>query len=126
MTILTYKGYTGKVDFDFEAGIIHGEVMDLRDIVTFQAENVSEVIKAFEDSVDDYIEFCELEGVEPEKPFSGKFLVRLSPEQHKLISVAAASSGDSLNSWVSKNLTRDAIHDLDEKGISKEQILEKA
>lgn len=126
MTILTYKGYTGKVDFDFEAGILHGEVIDLKDVITFQAENVSDLTRAFEDSVDDYIEFCELEGVEPEKPFSGKFIVRLSPEQHKLISVAAASSGNSLNSWVSTHLIRDAIQDLDEKGIPKEQILEKA
>ncbi|WP_271853363.1 type II toxin-antitoxin system HicB family antitoxin [Planococcus maritimus] len=125
MTILTYKGYTGKVQVDLEADILHGEVIDLKDVITFQGESVSEVTTAFKDSIDDYIEFCELEGVEPEKPFSGKFIVRLTPEQHRLITVAAASSGSSLNSWVSKNLMRDAIHDLDETGISKEQVLEK-
>ncbi|MCM3610402.1 type II toxin-antitoxin system HicB family antitoxin [Planococcus sp. MERTA32b] len=124
MTILTYKGYTGKVQVDLEANILHGEVIDLKDVITFQGESVPEVTKAFKDSIDDYIEFCELEGVEPEKPFSGKFIVRLTPEQHRLITVAAASSGNSLNTWVSKNLMRDAIHDLDETGISKEQILE--
>lgn len=126
MTILTYKGYTGKIEVDLEAKMLYGEVIDLKDVITFQGENVSEVTQAFKDSVDDYLEFCTLEGVEPEKPFSGKFIVRLTPEQHKIISVAAASSGNSLNSWVSKNLMRDAIHDLDERGVSKEQILEKA
>lgn len=126
MTILTYKGYAGKVEVDLEAKILYGEVIDLKDVVTFQGENVPEVTQAFKDSIDDYLEFCTLEGVEPEKPFSGKFIVRLTPEQHKIISVAAASSGNSLNSWVSKNLMRDAIHDLGERGVSKEQILEKA
>ena len=126
MTILTYKGYTGKVEVDLEAKILYGEVIDLKDVITFQGENVSEVTEAFKDSVDDYLEFCTVEGVVPEKPFSGKFIVRLTPEQHKIISVAAASSGNSLNSWVSKNLMRDAIHDLEERGVPKEQISENA
>lgn len=57
--MLSYKGYTGAVAFDDEAGILHGEVLGLRDVVTFEGSSVSEVEKAFRDSVDDYLEFCE-------------------------------------------------------------------
>lgn len=71
-TLLEYKGYVGKVEIDFDAQILHGEVMYLRDVITFQGKNTEEIQQAFRDSVDDYLEFCETEGEEPEKPFSGE------------------------------------------------------
>lgn len=67
MTVLNYKGYTGKIDIDLESETLYGEVIDLKDVITFQADNVNDITKAFQDSVDDYLEFCELEGSEPEK-----------------------------------------------------------
>ncbi|WP_088007075.1 type II toxin-antitoxin system HicB family antitoxin [Indiicoccus explosivorum] len=63
MTLLRYKGYTGKVEIDLEANTLYGEVIDIRDVVTFQGENISQLTEAFHDSVDDYLEFCEGEGV---------------------------------------------------------------
>ena len=57
--MLTYKGYTGHVEFDSDAGIFHGEVLDLRDVVTFQGTSIDEIETAFKDSIDDYLEFCE-------------------------------------------------------------------
>jgi predicted HicB family RNase H-like nuclease len=56
--MLKYKGYTGHVEFDDESGIFHGEVLDLRDVITFQGKSVEEIKKAFRDSIDDYLEFC--------------------------------------------------------------------
>jgi len=56
--VLKYKGYTGYVEFDDEAGIFHGEVLDLRDVITFQGKTVEEIKKAFRESIDDYLEFC--------------------------------------------------------------------
>ena len=67
--MLSYKGYTGHVEFDNEAGIFHGEVLDLRDVVTFQGKSVDEIESAFKDSIDDYLEFCNKRGEEPDKPF---------------------------------------------------------
>src|SRR5699024_6971995 len=125
MTILTYKGYTGKVDIDLESETLHGEVIDLKDVITFQADNVNDITKAFQYSVDDYIEFCEIEGSKPEKPFSGKFVLRLTPEQHKIITVAAAHSGDSLNSWAAKKLIKEALYDLEDVGEFTKNDLEK-
>jgi predicted HicB family RNase H-like nuclease len=57
-TMMEYKGYTGKVEFDAEAEILHGEVVGIRDVVTFQGRSVKEIEKAFRDSVDDYLDFC--------------------------------------------------------------------
>jgi len=77
--MLKYKGYTGHVEFDDEAAIFHGEVLELRDVITFQGKTVSEIEKAFRDSIDDYLEFCRERGEEPDKPFSGRLMLRLPP-----------------------------------------------
>lgn len=102
--MLEYKGYTGTVAFDDEAGIFHGEVLHLRDVITFQGTSVDEIRQAFRDSVDDYLAWCAESGDEPEKPFSGKFMVRLDRDLHRDVAVAASVSGQSLNSWVAKTL----------------------
>jgi predicted HicB family RNase H-like nuclease len=69
--MLEYKGYMGKVDFDDEANIFHGEVINVRDVITFQGESVQEIRQAFQASVDDYLAFCAERQEEAEKPFSG-------------------------------------------------------
>jgi predicted HicB family RNase H-like nuclease len=76
---MTYKGYQAHVELDEQAGLFHGEVINTRDVITFQGSSVEELKQAFEDSVDDYLEFCKSRGEEPEKPFSGRFLVRVTP-----------------------------------------------
>jgi predicted HicB family RNase H-like nuclease len=68
---MKYKGYVGMVTFDDEAGIFHGEVINTRDVITFQGTCVEELRQAFIDSIDDYLAFCAERGEEPEKPFSG-------------------------------------------------------
>ena len=97
---MTYKGYTARVEVDPDAGVIHGQVINLKDVITFSAVNVKELKQAFHDSVDDYLEFCENLGQEPEKPFSGRVLLRLDPELHRDVAVAAAREDQSLNSWL--------------------------
>ena len=101
---MKYKGYTGIVEFDDEAEIFHGEVANLRDVITFQGRSVDELREAFEGSVDDYLAWCADREKTPDKPFSGKFVVRLDPETHRDISTAAQRSGKSLNAWVAENL----------------------
>lgn len=104
--MMTYKGYCARVEFDEEAGVFHGEVLHLRDVVTFQGTSVDELRTALKDSVDDYLEFCQLEGRDPDRPYSGKLLVRLEPELHRAITGAAAKTGESLNTWVVTALER--------------------
>lgn len=89
---MEYKGYIAKVEFDDEAEIFHGEVINLRDVITFQGTSVTELQRAFQESVEDYLAFCAERGEEPEKPFSGKFSVRIDPELHRQITLQAASA----------------------------------
>lgn len=98
--MMEYKGYIGVTECDEEAAIIHGEVINTRDVITFQGESIAEVKKAFHESVDDYLAFCKARGEDPDKPFSGQFVTRVSPSLHRQASLAAAISGKSLNAWV--------------------------
>jgi predicted HicB family RNase H-like nuclease len=61
---------------------------------------VDELRQAFEDSIEDYIEFCISRGEQPEKPFSGRFTVHLSPEEHRRVVLAAAKAGKRVDNWV--------------------------
>lgn len=71
-TLLKYKDYSGSLDVDTEANILFGTVLDINDVITFQGETIEEARQAFQDSVEDYLEFCAELGRAPEKPFSGK------------------------------------------------------
>jgi predicted HicB family RNase H-like nuclease len=105
VTMLDYKGYKGQVEFDQEAGLFHGEVVDTRDVITFQGTSVHELEQAFRDSIDDYLEFCAERGEEPDKPFSGRLMVRLDPELHRSLYVEARGTGKSLNQLINERLS---------------------
>ncbi|HMR99057.1 MAG TPA: type II toxin-antitoxin system HicB family antitoxin [Anaerolineales bacterium] len=98
--MMEYKGYVGKVEIDDDAGILYGEVINVRDVITFEGESVDDVQKAFRDSVDDYLDFCAKRKESPEKPFSGKFVVRLPAELHRKAYIQAKLEDKSLNGWV--------------------------
>jgi predicted HicB family RNase H-like nuclease len=95
-----YKGYIGRVDFDEEDEVFHGEVVNTRDVITFQGKSVLELKRSLKNSVDDYLEFCRERGEKPDRPFSGKFVVRIPPEVHREAFIEAKRSGKSLNAWV--------------------------
>jgi predicted HicB family RNase H-like nuclease len=99
---MKYKGYTGIIEFDDDAKIFHGEVVGLRDVITFQGESVTELEQAMAESVDFYLDWCTERNKKPEKPFSGKLMVRTTPEIHSRAAVAAARMGLSLNKYIEK------------------------
>jgi predicted HicB family RNase H-like nuclease len=103
--MLLYKGYIGQVEFDDEAEIFHGEVINTRDVITFQGKSVSEIKKAFRESVNDYLAFCKERNEEPDKPFSGKFNLRISPDLHRQVFIAAKQQHMSLNQWISEAIS---------------------
>ena len=103
--MMTYKGYMAQVEYDDEARIFHGEVMNTRDVITFQGTSVEELEEAFRGSVDDYLSWCEEEGTSPEKPYSGKFNLRLSPELHREMAITAKRMNVSINGFVEKAIT---------------------
>jgi predicted HicB family RNase H-like nuclease len=102
--MMKYKGYIGHVEYDDEAKIFHGEVVGLRDIITFQGKSVGELEKAFHDSINVYLNWCKERGEKPEKTFSGTFNLRIPPELHAKLALHAKTVGISLNSYVAEKL----------------------
>lgn len=101
---MNYKGYIGHVEFDEKNEIFAGEVINTKDVITFQSETAYGLKEEFEESVEDYLAFCEKRNEVPEKPFSGKFNLRISPELHREIYVVAKHADMSINAWVSNTL----------------------
>lgn len=105
---LTYRGYTARIEFDAEDAILVGEVLGLNDRINFHAENAADLAGAMEEAVDHYLADCEATGRNPDKPASGKILLRVAPEVHARVSVAAQAEGKSLNQWIAETLARAA------------------
>lgn len=104
--MMEYKGYCAAVVYDDEAELFHGEVVNTRDVITFQGGSVIELKHAFQESVDDYLDWCAERGERPDKPFSGRFHVRVSPELHRQVYLEAAQRGTSMNRLVALKLSR--------------------
>jgi len=102
--MLKYKNYVGIVEYDAEGKIFTGEVIGLRDVITFQGRTPEELEDSFRQSVDFYLELCAHDNVSPQKPFSGRFNVRLDPELHRQLALRAAQEKISLNDWVIQTL----------------------
>ena len=104
MSKMTYKGYTARVEFDGSDEIFVGRVLGINAIIGFHGETVTELRKDFEAAIDFLIEDCKARGIEPEKPASGKIMLRVPPEVHSAALIAAKTSGTSLNQWAVKVL----------------------
>ncbi len=105
---MTYKGYTASMVFDTEDKIIVGRVQDVDDIISFHGESVSVFESNFHAVIDDYLAASKELGSAPEKPASGKVMLRIAPEVHAAALKAAARSGKSLNKWAENALDKAA------------------
>lgn len=101
---MEYKGYIGSVEFSETDELFFGQVQGIRSLISYEGINAKELVSDFHESVDAYLEFCEEEGIEPEKAYKGSFNIRISPELHKQIAICAISKQVSLNSLVEKAL----------------------
>ncbi|MCI4411133.1 MAG: type II toxin-antitoxin system HicB family antitoxin [Thiotrichales bacterium] len=100
MTYLHYKGYLGTIEPQLDDDTLYGKLAFIRDLVTYEAENLTQLKKEFEFSVDAYLNDCQELGREPNQPFKGSFNVRTTPELHRQAVLAAGEM--SLNSFVSE------------------------
>ncbi len=100
--VLEYKGYHTKVEFSTEDMALRGKIEGINDLVNFECESVKEVEKAFQEAVDDYLDFCAEVGKAPDREYKGTFNVRISPELHKQLASFAFKNGDTLNASVEK------------------------
>ncbi len=104
--IINYQGYLAKVEFDDKNETFHGEVQNLRDVITFQAKTAKELKISLKESIEDYINWCHKRKKEPQKPFSGKFVLRISPELHKAVFTKAQQEDKSINQWIVEKLKK--------------------
>ena len=102
---MTYKGYIGTVEYSEEDECLFGRIAGIGDIITYEGESVAEIRQAFEESVDDYLKHCKEIGKEPNKPYSGKFVLRIDPSLHARLAVKAQASGKSLNQYATEVLS---------------------
>ena len=98
--MIEYKGYIGQVNFDNDASILHGEVLNIQDVITFQGKTVDEIRQAFQESIDDYLDFCAERGEQPNTPFSGIINLPLSQDLYRKVSQVATEAGKGIQSWI--------------------------
>lgn len=108
MSVMSYRGYSARVDFDGEDEIFVGRIAGVSDVVGFHADTVESLKAAFHEAVDDYLETCARIGKSPQKPYSGKLMLRVDPKVHADAVRAAELAGTSLNAWSEEALRRAA------------------
>lgn len=104
MNTLSYKGYIGTVNFSEKDSVFFGKIEGIDGLVNFEGESVTELTEAFHDAVDDYIAYCEEEGLPLHKSYSGNLNIRINPETHSRLALYAKQKGVSLNAVISKSL----------------------
>ncbi len=98
--ILEYKGYNGTVEYSSEDNILFGKVIGIKSLISYEGQSVNELKKDFEGAVDEYLEYCSENNIDPEKTYKGSLNVRFSPETHRMASLIALSKHISLNQFI--------------------------
>lgn len=106
MNTMIHGAYTARIEFDERDGIFVGRILGLRSIISFHGETVAQLRREFAAAVNDYLDDCKTQGVTPEKPASGRLLLRLPAEVHSRAIVVAQAKGKSLNQWAAEALQR--------------------
>nr|VFK28063.1 MAG: Predicted nuclease of the RNAse H fold, HicB family [Candidatus Kentron sp. MB]VFK29392.1 MAG: Predicted nuclease of the RNAse H fold, HicB family [Candidatus Kentron sp. MB]VFK74774.1 MAG: Predicted nuclease of the RNAse H fold, HicB family [Candidatus Kentron sp. MB] len=104
MNTMSHKGYAARIEYDERDNVFVGRILGIRSIISFHARTVTKLRSEFENAIDDYLAECKEDGVEPEKPVSGKLLLRVPPEIHRKTLIAAQAAGKSLNQWATEVL----------------------
>ncbi len=107
MNLMEYKGYRARIEYEHEDQIFHGTVVNILDTISFVGSSIDELNRAFHESIDDYIAFCEERGDQPEKPYSGKFQLRIPSHLHASVALAAKAKGMSINAYITE-----CLHDV--------------
>jgi predicted HicB family RNase H-like nuclease len=108
MNTMTYKGYLGSVAYSEKDQVFFGKIEGINGLVNFEGESVKELTEAFHEAVDDYLAYCEDEGIEPDKSYSGVLNVRLTPAIHRQIAMLAQKAGMSINAFIRQVLAKEA------------------
>jgi predicted HicB family RNase H-like nuclease len=103
--MMEYRGYfSGPIDIDPDDGTLSGMVAGITDVIHFEGRTAEELLVSFRGGVDDYLAHCDEVGKTPERPYSGKLSLRLTPELHRKAAMKAQATGVSLNVWLSRQI----------------------
>ncbi len=106
MNTLKYKGFIGSVNFSEEDGVFFGKLEGINGMVNFEGESVKELTEAFHEAVNDYLVYCEEEGIQPHKSYSGALNICLTPEIHSRVAMLAQQAGISINAFIKQALEK--------------------
>lgn len=106
MNLMTYKDYSARIEYSDEDACFIGHIAGIRDVVGFHGESVTELRAAFEEAVDDYLATCEKLNRSPQRPYSGKVMLRIDPQIHAKVAMLAEAQGKSINAWAQEALQR--------------------
>jgi predicted HicB family RNase H-like nuclease len=104
---LRYKGYTGTVAFSEADQVFFGKVEGIDGLVNFEGSSVQELTTSFHEAVDDYLAYCEAEGIAPRKQYSGTLNIRIDPRIHSRIAELATEAGITINAFINRALQRE-------------------
>ncbi len=110
--LLKYKGYYARITFDPSADAFHGRVIGIRDVIDFYGRTPDELRTELQASVDEYLSWCEEEGIKPDKTWQGKLTIRIGEDLRNRIAAAAAANDESINAWITELLDRETRHVL--------------
>ena len=106
--IIEYKGYIGSIEFSQEDELFYGKVQGIRALISYEGTTAAELIADFHNAIDDYLALCKEKGIEPRKPYTGVLNVRLTPEIHSGVAIAAQNAGITINAFI-KNAVAKAL-----------------
>jgi predicted HicB family RNase H-like nuclease len=105
--VLEHGGYIAKVTYDAGDLDMHGVVLNAAATLHFAGRSIDELQQAFADTIADYQAWCSERGKEPERPYSGNLPLRIRPELHRALALAAARAGKSINGYLAGLIERD-------------------
>ena len=106
MSTMMYKSYAARIEYSDDDACFIGHIAGIQDVIGFHAETVKELRMAFEEAVDDYLATCKKLGRPPQKPYSGRLMLRVPPEVHARAAMMAKAHGMSLNQWATEVLSK--------------------
>ena len=111
MDYLEYKGYKGSVEYSKEDDCLFGKVQGLSQaLILYEGQTLDELRKDFEAGIDDYIEGCKADCIEPAKPYSGRLNLRMTSELHSRIAAFAATTGTTINEFINRAVENELKH----------------
>ena len=106
MNVMTVDDYHATIEFDPDLDMFRGEILGLNGGADFYGKNPKELRAEFKRSLTVFLEVCAEKAIEPKRHFSGKFNLRISPQLHEKLAIAAQAKGKSINT-----LAREALQE---------------